>query len=62
MGESSILGIRKLGQGRMIGRKVAPSAQGADKPKGFDDFELRLGDVMRGERATLSKSLLDVQR
>ncbi len=33
-----------------------------DKPKGFDDFELRLGDVMRGERATLGKSLLDVQR
>ncbi|CUH66675.1 Helix-turn-helix domain protein [Thalassovita gelatinovora] len=31
-------------------------------PKGFDDFEMRLGDVMRGERATLGKSLLDVQR
>lgn len=46
----------------MIGRRVHPSTQGADKPKGFDDFELRLGDVMRGERATLSKSLLDVQR
>ena len=29
---------------------------------GFDDFELRLGDVMRGERATMAKSLLDVQR
>lgn len=29
---------------------------------GFDGFELRLGDVMRGERATLAKSLLDVQR
>ena len=28
----------------------------------FDDFEMRLGDVMRGERATLGKSLLDVQR
>lgn len=46
----------------MIGRKVTPSAQSADQPKSFDDFELRLGDVMRGERATLSKSLLDVQR
>ncbi len=46
----------------MIGRKGLPSATGGDKPKGFDDFELRLGDVMRGERATLSKSLLDVQR
>src|SRR5690606_12019693 len=32
------------------------------KPKGFDDFELRLGDMMRGERATMGKSLLDVQR
>ncbi|MCC5973328.1 MAG: DUF4115 domain-containing protein [Rubellimicrobium sp.] len=30
--------------------------------KGFDAFELRLGDIMRGERATLGKSLLDVQR
>ncbi len=30
--------------------------------KGFDGFELRLGDVMRGERATMGKSLLDVQR
>ncbi|MEI4487145.1 RodZ domain-containing protein [Frigidibacter sp. MR17.14] len=46
----------------MIGRRSAPSTQELDKPKGFDEFELRLGDVMRGERATLSKSLLDVQR
>jgi len=30
--------------------------------RGFDAFELRLGDLMRGERATLGKSLLDVQR
>ncbi len=28
----------------------------------FDDYDLRLGDIMRGERATLGKSLLDVQR
>lgn len=46
----------------MIGRRAKPSAQEADRPKGFDDFELRLGDLMRGERATLAKSLLDVQR
>ncbi len=32
------------------------------QPKGFDDYELKLGDIMRGERATLGKSLLDVQR
>ncbi len=46
----------------MIGRRASPSTQDESKPKGFDDFELRLGDVMRGERATLAKSLLDVQR
>ena len=46
----------------MIGRRFRPSPPEVDKPKGFDDFELRLGDLMRGERATLGKSLLDVQR
>ncbi len=46
----------------MIGRRSKPSASEIDKPKGFDDFDLRLGDLMRGERATLGKSLLDVQR
>ncbi|MFC2969834.1 helix-turn-helix domain-containing protein [Acidimangrovimonas pyrenivorans] len=46
----------------MIGRRTPPSTADEQKPKGFDDFELRLGDVMRGERATLGKSLLDVQR
>ena len=30
--------------------------------KGFDDFDLSLGDVLRGERATLGKTLMDVQR
>ena len=29
--------------------------------KGFDDFPVSLGDIMRAERATLGKSLLDVQ-
>jgi cytoskeletal protein RodZ len=46
----------------MIGWRAKPSTTEEEKPKGFDDFELRLGDVMRGERATLGKSLLDVQR
>ena len=46
----------------MIGRRVKTPAAEVDKPKGFDDFELRLGDLMRGERATLGKSLLDIQR
>jgi len=43
-------------------RKVTPSASVEEKPKGFDDYDLRLGDLMRGERATMGKSLLDVQR
>ncbi len=40
------------------------SGQPGEPPRlrGFDDFKLRLGDIMRGERATLGKSLLDVQR
>lgn len=46
----------------MIGRKHSRSVQEIAEPKAFDDFELRLGDTMRGERATMGKSLLDVQR
>lgn len=47
----------------MIGRWASKSvAQETVEPSGFDAFELRLGDLMRGERATLGKSLLDVQR
>ncbi|SDW29634.1 protein RodZ, contains Xre-like HTH and DUF4115 domains [Ruegeria halocynthiae] len=48
----------------MIGRRSQrDSEEGMDvRPKGFDDYEVRLGDVMRGERATMGKSLLDVQR
>lgn len=30
--------------------------------RGFDSYELRLGDELRGERASMGKSLLDVQR
>lgn len=30
--------------------------------KGFDSYEFKLGDELRGERATLGRSLLDVQR
>ena len=36
--------------------------QKASGLKGFDDFQIRLGDMMRGERATMGKSLMDVQR
>ena len=46
----------------MIGRRVKTPAAEVDRPKGFDDFELRLGDLMRGARATLGQSLLDSQR
>ncbi|MEM5474859.1 RodZ domain-containing protein [Pacificibacter sp. AS14] len=46
----------------MLGRWSTPPVEEEQQPRGFDDFELKLGDVMRGERATLGKSLLDVQR
>lgn len=46
----------------MIGRWNKPPVVDDEQPRGFDDYELKLGDTMRGERATLGKSLLDVQR
>ncbi|MBO6774878.1 MAG: DUF4115 domain-containing protein [Marinibacterium sp.] len=47
----------------MIRRKTPDLTETEDvRPKGFDDYTLRLGDIMRGERATMGKSLLDVQR
>jgi cytoskeletal protein RodZ len=46
----------------MIGRRGEGTPSDPPRPKGFDDYDLRLGDIMRGERATLGKSLLDVQR
>lgn len=48
----------------MIGRKFQRKAEDEVEvgPKGFDDYETSLGDLMRGERATMGKSLLDVQR
>ena len=33
-----------------------------EHPKGFDDYEFHLGDILRGERATMGKSLLDVEK
>lgn len=46
-----------------MGRKAPKNEVKANvEPKGFDDFEVKLGDMMRGERATMGKSLLDVQR
>lgn len=46
----------------MLGRYKQPKAKVTEETRGFDAFEMRLGDMMRGERATLGKSLLDVQR
>jgi cytoskeletal protein RodZ len=46
----------------MSGRPETSNGQEKPKLKGFDDFDLLLGDIMRGERATMGKSLLDVQR
>ena len=46
----------------MSGRHETSEADSAEKLRGFDDFDLLLGDIMRGERATMGKSLLDVQR
>lgn len=46
----------------MIRWKGNPSTQVEAAQKGFDDFDMKLGDMLRGERATLAKSLLDVQR
>ena len=47
----------------MIGRKssLLKLSRKATGLKGFDDYEVKLGDTMRGERATQGKSLLDVQ-
>lgn len=46
----------------MIGRKKRKAEVKDTGPKGFDDYDVSLGDLMRGERATMGKSLLDVQR
>lgn len=32
------------------------------RPKGFDDYDVLVGDVLRGERATMGKSLSDVEK
>lgn len=32
------------------------------RPKGFDDYDLRVGDLLRGERATMGKSLQDIEK
>jgi cytoskeletal protein RodZ len=46
----------------MFGRKSKRTTTVDTPDRGFDSFEMRLGDEMRGERATAGKSLMDVQR
>ena len=47
----------------MIRRRLSRNGDEKEvEARGFDAFELRLGDLMRGERATMGKSLLDVER
>jgi len=46
----------------MNGHRQRPEKPRDTTLKSFDDYELTLGDLIRGERATLGKSLLDVQR
>lgn len=46
----------------MIRWGKSPSTQDEVNAQGDDNLDMRLGDVMRGERATMAKSLLDVQR
>jgi hypothetical protein len=47
----------------MMGKTFRRASVAQDvQTRGFDDYALLLGDIMRGERATLGKSLLDIQR
>ena len=46
---------------RSPGGSVAGAAYNPEE-KGTVEYEFRLGDELRGERATLGKTLLDVQR
>lgn len=45
-----------------MGQRAAEAWGDASAPRSYDDSGIGLGDLMRGERATLGKSLLDVQR
>ena len=46
----------------MVKRKNKIPLDSDNSLRGFDDYKLCLGDVLRGERATKGKSLLNVQR
>ena len=46
----------------MLGRNTDPKSDAGEDMRGYDAYDVKLGDMLRGERATLGKSLLDVQR
>lgn len=51
--------------GHVRGQETATAVPARTSPGGFDGYDVTdvaLGDLMRGERATLGKSLLDVER
>ena len=45
-----------------MGQRAVDATGEMARPRSYDDSGIGLGDLMRGERATLGKSLLDVQR
>jgi cytoskeletal protein RodZ len=57
-----VLGNIINGQAWMLGLRSTPKTDVPEVKRGFDAFDLQMGDIMRGERATMGKSLLDVQR
>jgi cytoskeletal protein RodZ len=46
----------------MLGRFGKTPEPQEFRPKGFDDYDLRIGDLLRGERATKGKSLADIEK
>ena len=46
----------------MFGRTTTSLSAVQEAHRGYDSYAMRLGDELRGERATLGKSLMDVQR
>lgn len=49
-----------LREAKSWGSVVMDQISDIENPKGFDEFTVTLGDKMRGERATLGKSLEDI--
>lgn len=42
--------------------RIKQNVQFKKNHRGFDSYEFKLGDLLRGERATLGKSLMDIKR